>query len=62
MMPRKRKTGEERKLLVLEGGRTLQVAQHQEQCPYQAHSDPLYNTWEGVPGAYVIQPAVNTSP
>lgn len=62
MMLRKRNTGEERKLLGLEGGRTLQIAQHQEQSPHQAHSDPLYNTQEGVPGAHVIQPAVNTSP
>lgn len=40
-------------------GKDLQVAQLQEQSP---HSEPLHNTQGEVPGAGVIQPAVNNSP
>lgn len=33
-----------------------------EWSPHQAHSEPLHNTKEEVPGACVIQPAVKNSP
>lgn len=40
-------------------GKDLQVAQLQDQSP---HSEPLHNTQGEVPGACVIQAAVNNSP